>query len=481
MPTRHSLIVLVLFAAIFCFFPNTFSQAQVSPLFVPATDSPFAANGTRPSTLATGDFNRDGYLDVVTSNYNETDRGISILLGDGTGRLTFLSSTIPGPASAYGIVAVDFNRDGLLDVATIGGDPRFRTLYIFLGDGNGGLTTPINYSYPISPYNPISIVSADFNSDGLPDLALGSNSLPGYVLIFLNQGDANFAPATGSPIAAGAPGGVFNLTTADFNRDGKQDIATANYSRSISVLLGDGTGGFVLTPDSPINTGIAYPSAVAAADFNGDSFPDVAVSDNWEFASGVAVLAGNGLGGLTPLPGSPFSSGAGPAFFVTTGDFNNDGRSDLATANTLGDSTSILLNTGSGFTPDLNSPFATGSDEPRMVAIGDFDENGSPDLAISHFMGNTVSILINQTIVSTPTPIPTATDLPTATSFPTATLLAAQTSVPTAAPTGVLPQELPNTGETPQYAAQFRYAAIIAVILIVFGGLGLALRSRQAK
>ncbi len=388
------------------------SAAQGS-LFVPAPGSPFPTGDALSNTLAKGDFNGDGNLDVIVANFS-LGGSISIMLGDGAGGLTLAPGSPFQPSSGtriYGITAADLNNDGRLDAAALGGNQ------LFILSGNGAGQVSVSGTFPLPTcFFCLFLAPGDFNGDSRVDLAISNDALPGSVIVMLNQGGNVFAQAPGSPLSTGTPGSVWSLTVADLNADGRLDIITANETSNISVLLGNGAGGFSLGPGSPITTGINSPFAVAVADFNGDGIPDVVTSDDAAVGTAVAVLIGDGTGRLTPMPGSPFVTGGGPSFWVTAGDFNADGRADIATANTLANSSSVLLNTGSGFTSAPGSPFATSATEPRMVMVGDFNNDAKPDLALVHYQSHTVAILLNQFVP--PTATPTNTPISTLTAIP---------------------------------------------------------------
>jgi len=143
---------------------------------------------------------------------------------------------------------------------------------------------------------------------------------------------------------------------------------------------------------------------VVVGDFNKDGISDLAVANAGSGSNNVSVLLGNGSGGFTAAPGSPFAAGTSP-ISVAVGDFNGDGIQDLVTANTGGGNVTLLLGNGSGgFTSATSSPFAVGT-EPFFVAVGDFNGDGSPDLATANFGSGTVTVLLNNAHVSAATPV----------------------------------------------------------------------------
>jgi len=157
------------------------------------------------------------------------------------------------------------------------------------------------------------------------------------------------------------------------------------------VLLGSGSGGFTAAPGSPFAAG-ADPIFVAAGKFNGASTPDLAVVN--EGNDTVTVLLNNGSGGFTASPGSPFTVGDQPVS-VAVGDFNGDGKTDLVITNSSDDTITELLGNGTGgFSQAPGSPFPVGTD-PQFVAVADFNGDGKPDLAVANYDDSTVSILLN--------------------------------------------------------------------------------------
>jgi hypothetical protein len=171
----------------------------------------------------------------------------------------------------------------------------------------------------------------------------------------------------------GHPRGV---AVADFNGDGKLDLAVANsfFSNTVSILLGTGTGSFGAKTDFGTGT---FPLSVAVGDFNKDGKLDLAVANN--NSNTVSILLGTGTGSFGAK--TDFGTGSGP-FSVAVGDFNGDGKLDLAVANSdFGSNTvSILLGTGTG-SFGANSDFGTGSG-PSSVAVGDFNGEGKSELEV---------------------------------------------------------------------------------------------------
>jgi len=149
---------------------------------------------------------------------------------------------------------------------------------------------------------------------------------------------------------------------------------------------------FVEPPGSPVGVG-AFPESVAVGDFNRDGTPDLATANRGAYT--VTILLGNGTGGFTQAVGSPVSVGANP-ISIAVSDFNHDGTPDLATANRGDNTVTILLGDGTGgFTQAVGSPVGVGG-QPNSVAVGDFNRDGTPDLATANLGDNTVTILLGK-------------------------------------------------------------------------------------
>jgi hypothetical protein len=239
-----------------------------------------------------------------------------------------------------------------------------------LGTGTTGLSF-VNSSNPATGSNPLSIAVGDFNGDGIPDLAV-ANSPGNTVTILLGNGDSTFTAASTSPATGSYP---MSIAVGDFNGDGILDLAVANYdSNTVTILLGNGDGTF--TPVASPATG-THPDSIAVGDFNGDGIPDLAVLNGY-YDDTVTILLGNGDGTFTPTSASP-ESGPIP-MSIAVGDFNGDGIPDLAVTNNGLDGVTILLGNGDGTFMAAPSP-ATGAG-PNSIAVGDFNGDGKLDLAV---------------------------------------------------------------------------------------------------
>ena len=342
--------------------------------------------GDDPFSVAVSDFNGDGKQDLAVAN--RLSNTVSILLGDGTGNFS-AATNFPVGDTPRSVAVGDFNGDGKQDLAVaneFSGD-----VSILLGDGTGNFSAPTNFTVGRDPY---SVAVGDFNGDGKPDLAT-ANFGSRNVSILLGDGAGNFSAATNF----NAGDHPTSLAVGDFNGDGKPDLAVANHgSRNVSILLGDGAGNF----SAPTNFNVDdSPMSVAVGDFNGDGKQDLAVANygNNGYAHTVSILLGDGTGNFSAA--TNFTVGLGP-FSVAVGDFNGDGKQDLAVANDHLDNVSILLGDGTGnFSAPAN--FATG-DAPFSVAVGDFNGDGKQDLAVANFHSANVSILLRDCPASQITP-----------------------------------------------------------------------------
>ncbi len=294
------------------------AQALLSGLTLPRTDYD---TGKGPISVAIADFNKDGHPDLAVAN--QSDGTISILLGNGDGTFGIQTViTIPAVATSGGtinaspsaIATGDFNDDGNIDIAVT--DMANSRVMILLGNGDGTFQAPVPY---VTGSNPVALVAQDFDGDGQPDLAVvdqGDGTTAGSVSILLGNGvngtqNGTFAAKTDYPVGI-SPSAI---TTAVFNTGGFTGFAVTNKgSNTVSILLGLGTNGTqngTFGAQTTFATGNG-PAGIAAADFNSDGNPDLAVTNQTDGTVSILLGIGNG----TFLAQTAYTTGAGPVGIV---------------------------------------------------------------------------------------------------------------------------------------------------------------------
>jgi hypothetical protein len=404
----------------------TVSRAYGWATLTAANGSPFAA-GTNPSAMVTGDFDGDGLLDIAVANQGSNN--VTVLLGSQAGGFTAaIGSPFSVGAAPDAIAVADFNGDGVLDLAVA--NYNGNTVTVLIGNGSGGFTATAN-PIPVGRL-PAGIAVGDFNDDGIPDLVT-ANLNSGTVSVLLGDGSGGFTVGSGNQVQAGL--GPKGIAVGDFNGDGVQDIAISNeeYNEaSVAILIGDGAGGFTATA---MQTGGYLGYAASVGDFNRDGFPDLAVAS---YFGSVAVLLGGPATAFTTPSDSPFPVGSTPLGLVV-GDFNGDGIPDLATANSGDGTVTVLLGDGKGgFAPAPGNPFLAGG-HPAALAVADFNHDGVEDLAIANNltgMPGTVTVLLGGQVGTTSVLTTNAASKVAAEQVVTLTLTVSNNGTAFGAPTG---------------------------------------------
>jgi FG-GAP-like repeat len=298
-------------------------------------------------------------------------------------------NTGKGPGS---IEIADFNKDGIPDIVVANAEDNSASVY--LNEGTGKFTLAHGSPFYVDTF-PNDLAIADFNKDDIPDLAIANNETKHLSVLFGNgKGGFHFSPY--SPFRLRVKPHTHSVAAGDFNHDGNNDLLTESWGvDSVIVILGNGHGNF----NSPhyFKVGKRPYQRVRAADLNHDQFDDI-ITTNLE-GNNCTVLLCDGNGSFTQAIGSPFDCGAAP-FGVAIGDVNRDDNPDLVIVNSPTitseskgvDGLFILLGDGKGnFSALSGSPFMTGK-SPSRVAIGDIDGNGFNDVAVTNYNDKSISI-----------------------------------------------------------------------------------------
>jgi hypothetical protein len=348
--------------------------------FAPAVSYPV---GFPPQKVETADFNHDGRPDLVTLS----DSGsVSLLLGNGDGSFA-APREFPAGSNVQSLTIGDFDNDGNPDVATANVGIGVTAL---LGNGDGTFRPAV--STVMSNADPLVVAAAlDLNGDGKSDLVAGGvyydewETRSSVVSVLYGNGAGGFNDVGWYNV--GDDGTPEDIMVADLNRDGRADVVTTTYDfylsggHIVTVLLGSATGALNLEFPMQFDTGES-PRSLAVGDFTGDGVPDVVTAGQT-----VEVLRGIGNGTFAP----PVSNSAASPYLyaVAEADFNGDGKLDVVVGDSATGSAEVLLGRGDG-TLSLASQHAVGS---SLVVVGDFNADGRPDVATANF--DSVCILLN--------------------------------------------------------------------------------------
>ncbi len=347
------------------------------------------AVGQTPEDVVFADFDEDGDFDLATVNFD--DDSVSVVFNQGNG--SFESRIDLGVGiSPKSISSGDLTGDGLLDLAIAN---RGGSDIAILQNMGGGVFAPAEF-FDVGG-SPQGLVLRDFDDDGCLDVAVsifqGGN---GVVVVLRNLGNASFEP----PIEFGVGSVADSIDAADLDNDGSTDLALASTSGGdITILLNEGDGNF--SPFVNLSVGVA-PRGLSLGDLTADGLADLVVVHDEESVS-VFPNPGDGFFECREF----LFAGLGPSA-VEIADLDGDGRRDLAVSNSRSNSISVFLNSGEGsfcgkqsgkgkglFFESLTYRAGFG---PRAVVAIDLDGDGDRELAAANALGDTVSVLFNRSI-----------------------------------------------------------------------------------
>jgi hypothetical protein len=387
-------------------FTTTVTGVAMLPSGSPAAGAsistlPFGGSATADIT---GGFSISPVVPVGTTNIkasasltvaNKTYSGLSALLAITPGGITdagllkmvapYEGPIFPGPvyptgSSPYSFAIGDLDGDGRPDL--VAANFNSNTVSVLRNLGNGTFAAKVDYA---TGSGPLAVAIVDLDGDGRPDLAVANGS-SNSVSVLRNLGNGTF----GTKVDYATGGNPSSVALGDLDGDGRPDLVAANFnSNTVSVLRNLGNGTFAAKVDYA--TG-ARPYSVAIGDLDSDGSPDLAVAN----ADSATVSVFRNLGNGAFAVKIDYATGTAPQS-IAIGDLDGDGGPDLVAANYSSNTVSVLRNTslaGGNFSFAAKVDYATGP-RPWSVAIGDLDNDGRPDLAVSNYSGSTVSVLRN--------------------------------------------------------------------------------------
>ena len=349
------------------------------PIIMPITQ------GQSPVWVATADLRGSGKTDLIVAEADSNSIGIFLGKGDGT----FTESKVALPASAVTLAIGDFNHDGNLDIAVPINDSNSPDYIVTLpGKGDGTFGSPVVTLASLYAPETFWVSSADMNGDGIPDLVLSNDSVPEIsAQVFLSNGDGTFS--AGQAFEAPFGGSLESTAIFDGDEDGKPDIVATDSFSALWFFHGNGDGTFSANPTRSSTGDVSY--GIGVADLSGDGHLDVVTSGVFvgeqagygaDPGNLTCVLFGDGKGNFVP---ANVYVGDLSAFSLAIADFNGDGHPDIVTANQDSDSAVLFTNDGHGGFGEprgswigldvgpINSPLS------NMMAV-DVDGNGKPDV-----------------------------------------------------------------------------------------------------
>ena len=385
------------------------SRLSFNPVFTPnksgilATDiaaSVIFGTGTQPAQVVLGDLDGDGKPELVIPN--GTGNSISVLLNTGntsTVNFTTKQDFTTGNNPSF-VSLADINGDGKLDMVSANYNDNAISVFLNTSSAVGTISFATRVSFPIGGSGAFSMVTADLDADGRPDIAVANEA--GHTMAVLLNTTSGVTVGFTSPFSFATGTNPHSIVAADFNGDGKLDLAVPNYSSSNVTVYQNTTSavGTVSFTTSTYTIG-SQAQVSAVGDMDGDGKPDIVIACN--AVSQVSILHNSSTGTINFDAFSQFPTGSA-ANGVSIGDMDGDGKPDIATSNFFGNTVSILHSKSSSGLLQFDSPisFATGSG-PYSIAVGDVNGDGKPDMATINLNDNTVSVFKNTSVVSTST------------------------------------------------------------------------------
>jgi flagellin-like hook-associated protein FlgL len=319
---------------------------------------------TNATHTVTGDFNRDGYLDIAAGGIP----GFQLLLGNGDGSFKAVSTIAVGTINSLGIQTSDVNNDNILDVI-VGNTSG--TVSVLTGNGDGTFNLSSQNSTFVGSIFDLTI--SDFNGDGYKDIATGQTT--GFATsVLLGNGNGTFLAAVTYAITSSA----FPIESGDINSDGKVDLIISEIDGEIRYLLGNGDGTFKANT-LLVDIGVT-PLGLNLQDINRDGILDFVASEN---GGTVRSFIGNGDGTFTL--GTIISATSGE---LALGDLNGDGIKDIVISGATSGQLSISIGNGDGTFQAMSQMTVGGN--TREAQLGDFNSDGITDIVISNTSGNSL-------------------------------------------------------------------------------------------
>ena len=355
------------------------------------------ANSTYPDSLgiATGDFDGDGIPDFAVGQSTDATLGFTVFLSNANGSLQSGVNYGTGGSMSF-ITVADFNKDGKLDIAATSANDG--VVEIFTGNGDGTFTTGGSYATDTTEGGvfPQVIVSGDFNHDGNLDLAIVNDNEGTRTLgVLLGDGTGAFgAPTTYALSQYGS-----DLAAADLNGDGFVDLVVAlNNNGSVAVFMANNDSSGTFKAETDIAFDVTSLEGVAVGDLNGDGFADLAVTeDNYPFSE-IGIALGNGDGTFQSPIAYPntlqdATLNAPRAAFIKMADINGDGKLDLVYTNSDYGTVGVILGVGDGtFLPPVES---VAGGYAWDLALADVNGDGAIDVVTADDDFGGVTVLLN--------------------------------------------------------------------------------------